>query len=364
MTPPNNIRVAVAMSGGVDSSVAAALLVQRGFDVFGLMMRLWSEPSEGDSTSAAVHNHCCTPDAMAQARNMAAQLDIPFYVLNTQDVFKRNVVDFFIEGYASGVTPNPCLECNRHIRWDFLLNKALDFGATHLATGHYARVVQTNEEFELQRAVDSHKDQSYVLSVLGQDQLQHAIFPIGDYTKDEVRALAREFDLPVSERRDSQDLCFLADNDYRRFLREYAPNAMRAGAIVDTAGNQVGEHTGLAGYTIGQRKGLGIAAPEPLYVLETNTKRNELVVGTLAELGGDSLHASEINWIHGAAPADEFRADVKIRYRSRALPAKIALTDSSAANITFDEPVRDITPGQAAVIYAGEVCLGGGIIQS
>ena len=253
------------MSGGVDSSVAAALLKEQGHNVIGLMMRLWSEYD-------GAHNRCCAPDAMANARYIANQLDIPFYVVDTQDVFKQTIVNFFIEGYANGVTPNPCMECNRHIRWDFLLNKALSLGATHMATGHYARVrhVRATHDsprseaerdasplptYELLKAIDPNKDQSYVLSVMGQHQLSHAMFPLGDYTKPQVRELAKKFNLPVAEKPDSQDLCFLSDNDYRRFLNDHAKGIAKAGDIVDASGKVLGEHNGLPFYTIGQQKG-------------------------------------------------------------------------------------------------------------
>lgn len=354
----HSTRVVVAMSGGVDSSVAAALLVRAGYEVVGLMMRLWSEPG-----GAAAHNRCCTPDALALARRVAAQLDIPFYSVDAKAPFKSEVVDFFVDGYASGITPNPCVECNRHIRWDFLLNKALDLGASHLATGHYARVRNAGGEFQLLRAVDDRKDQSYVLSVMGQSQLQHALFPVGDHTKDEVRNLAREFSLPVADRSDSQDLCFLGDGDYRAFLKRRAPQAMKPGPIVDTTGARVGRHSGLAAYTIGQRKGLGIAAPTPLYVLDTDTRANALIVGPREALGCATLKAHQFIWVSGHAPSEPFRAQVKIRYRAQPAPATVAPEGADRVDIQFEQDQRDITPGQAAVVYTGDVCLGGGIIQ-
>lgn len=350
------------MSGGVDSSVAAALLVAQGYEVIGLMMRLWGEPVAGDPLGE-VHNRCCSPDAMAQARRVADLLDIPFYAIDAQEPFRNKIVSFFIDGYASGVTPNPCVECNRHIRWDFLLHKALGLEAAYLATGHYARVRQTEAgAWQLLQAVDAHKDQSYVLSVMGPAQLRHALFPIGGYHKAEVRALARKFNLPVAERADSQDLCFLADNDYRRFLTEHARAAIRPGPIETVEGVVIGQHQGLPFYTIGQRKGLGVAGPEPLYVVGTRPEANTLVVGPAAALGQAALTAGRVNWTSGAAPTAPFRAQVKIRYKAPPMPATITPLPEARMHVQFDQRLRDITPGQAAVVYDGEVCLGGGVI--
>lgn len=349
------------MSGGVDSSVAAALLVRQGYDVIGLMMRLWGEPE----ANGGVHNRCCSPDAMAQARRVAEMLDIPFYVVDAQAPFKSQIVDFFVAGYAAGVTPNPCLECNRHIRWDFLLRKALALEAQYLATGHYARVrpdPSQPDQYQLCRAIDEKKDQSYVLSVMGQPQLRHALFPIGAYTKAEVRELAREFKLPVAERPESQDLCFLADGNYRRFLSQHA-GRFEPGPIIRRDGTVLGRHEGLPFYTIGQRKGIGVSAPEPLYVLGTRPEINALVVGLADELGSDRLTAGRVNWVSGVAPDTSIRAQVKIRYKAPPAAAAITPLPGQRVAVTFDQRLRDITPGQAAVFYEGDVCLGGGIIE-
>jgi tRNA-specific 2-thiouridylase len=355
-----DIRVVVAMSGGVDSSVAAALLVEQGYEVVGMMMRLWSEETVG----GRVHNRCCTPDQMADARRIADKLDIPFYVLDTKDVFREKIVGFFIDQHRQGVTPNPCMECNRHIRFDWLQGHALAMDADYLATGHYARIASDeNGRFLLKKGIDESKDQSYVLSVMGQKQLRHALFPVGEYPKSEVRKIAERFGLPTASKKDSQDLCFLGDGDYRRFLNVYAPEVMAAGPIVRKTGEVIGEHQGLANYTIGQRKGLGIYAPEPLYVIGMNPYRNALVVGTADELGVTSLTAKRVNWVSGETPAEPFRAEVKIRYKASPVPAWVTPVDDDQIHVVFDEPVRDITPGQGAVVYDGDTCLGGGIIQ-
>ena len=347
------------MSGGVDSSVAAALLVQEGYDVVGMMMRLWSDEASG----GAEHNRCCTPDQMQSARRIANRLNIPFYVLDTKDVFRDSVVQYFIDQHRAGFTPNPCLECNRRIRFDWLLRHALALDADYLATGHYARITKNVAGgWLLKKGLDSGKDQSYVLSVMRQEQLSKSLFPVGEYPKVEVRRIARELGLDSANRKDSQDLCFLGKSDYRDFLRMYAPEVMVRGPIVTSSGQILGEHLGLSNYTIGQRKGLGISYSEPLYVLAMNPFKNALVVGTRAELGRDHLEAANFNWVSGAPPDAAFRAEVKIRYRSQPQSALVQMLGSERVCIAFDEPQRDITPGQAAVVYQDDVCLGGGVI--
>lgn len=354
----NQPRVVIAMSGGVDSSVAAALLKEQGYQVIGIMLRLWSEPGKEES------NRCCTPDAMRLARRVAAQLEIPFYAVDVKEMFQNTVVADFISGYAGGVTPNPCLICNRRIRFGYLLDRALALGADYLATGHYARLERDETgKTRLLRAVDRQKDQSYVLHVLNQNQLKHALFPIGIYPKPEVRRLARVFNLQVAERAESQDLCFLAGEDYRRFLHRTAPQVAVPGPIMTTRGEILGTHQGLAFYTIGQRKGLGIYASSPLYVLDKNVQHNALIVGTAEELGRRKFKTEKINWIQGNAPLQPLRGQVKIRYRALDAWAEITPLPGNNAQIILDEPLRDITPGQAAVFYDDEECLGGGIIS-
>ncbi len=350
--------VAVAMSGGVDSSVAAALLVEQGYTVFGLMLRLWSEPGYENS------NKCCTPDAMAQARKVAAQIGIPFYAVNAQEIFREQVVQFFLDGYSAGVTPNPCLVCNQSIRWGYLLDYALKMGADAFATGHYARVLHEEDgPAKLLKGIDEKKDQSYVLSILSQEQLGHTLLPVGGYVKPHIRELARKFNLPVAERQDSQDLCFLAGRDYRQFLSRYVPESTRTGNIVNSSGKILGQHEGLAFYTIGQRKGLGVPSETPLYVLAKDNASNNLVVGQLSELGQSRLIANGITWLAGQPPATEFKAAVKIRYRAAFVDATIAVHTATDVEVAFDHPMRDITPGQRVVFYDGDLVLGGGTIQ-
>jgi tRNA-specific 2-thiouridylase len=351
-------RVVVALSGGVDSAVAAALLVEQGYEAVGVMLRLWVEPGSGEEQS----NRCCTPEAVGRARHTAAQLDIPFYLVNAEAEFKSRVVDYLVAEYGAGCTPNPCVRCNRTVRFGFLLNRALALGAGFLATGHYARVQKISGRYRLLRGFDSHKDQSYFLHALSQEQLAHVLFPLGELTKEEVRAIARDRGLPVAEQPESQDLCFLADGDYRRFLQRHAPHLFQPGPIRDTSGSVLGRHRGLSGYTIGQRKGLGISAAEPLYVLAIEPTENALVVGNVTELGRNECMVAGMRYIDGGLPTVPFNAAAQIRYRAH--PAAVVVTPlpDRGAHIRFASPQRDITPGQFLVLYEGEVVLGGGTI--
>jgi len=357
---PAETTVVVAMSGGVDSSVAAALLVERGYNCIGIMMRLWAEVGVGEGST----NKCCSLESVHDARRVADTLGIPFYLINVEQPFKEKVVDFFIDGYSRGITPNPCIECNRHIRFDYLLNYARRLGADYLATGHYARLRYADDgKVHLLKGVDEAKDQSYVLSVLGQDELHDVLFPVGEYPKSEVRRMAAERGLPTASKHDSMDLCFIFDDDYRRFLRTWAAEAMRPGPIVDRRGKVYGQHSGLPGYTIGQRKGLGISgAAEPLFVLELDYRNNALVVGTAAELGQDRLIAERVNWTLDEPPPAGARVQCKIRYKAKAVECTIFPIGQDCVEVQFDAPLRDITPGQGAVFYDGDLCLGGGVI--
>jgi tRNA-specific 2-thiouridylase len=344
-------RVAVALSGGVDSAVAAAMLVERGDDVFALMLRLHSTDDEP--------SRCCSPDDMALARRVAAHLSIPLHIVPAAGAFEESVVATFLRGYTQGRTPNPCIACNRTIRWGLLLDHALALGATHLATGHYARTTD-GPPSELLRGIDPGKDQSYVLAFLSQAQLTRAVFPLGELTKPEVRQLARDRHLPVSERRESQDLCFIPSGDYRAFLRDRI-GELPPGPILDLAGRQIGTHTGLADFTIGQRKGIGVPGPDPLFVLRKDAALNALVVGPRTALARDTFSICDINWIAGEPPGPKVPLTVRVRYHDREIDARFEGAPEEG-RVRLAETTWNITPGQAAVFYAGQACLGGGII--
>lgn len=355
-SPKPGKKVIVGMSGGVDSSVAAALLLEAGYRVEGVMLHLWAEPG-------AKSNACCSLEAQNDAAEVARILGIPFRVLDVAELFRRKVVEYFIEAYTSGRTPNPCLVCNREVRFGFLLEYALRHGAEHLATGHYARIERTEEgEYRLLKGLDDRKDQSYVLYTMTQFRLAHTLFPIGEHTKDEIREMARKLGLPVAEKPESQDLCFAADGDYRGFLRRHAADRLKPGPILDTEGNVLGEHRGLAFYTIGQRHGLKIQSTEPLYVVEIDAVHNRLIVGTKDKLGKSHLLAEEVHRISGRSPSSPLKSQVKIRYKAVPKEAEVIPKPGGKVEVHFREKLRDITPGQAAVFYQGEVCLGGGII--
>ena len=365
-------RVVVGMSGGVDSSVAAALLKEQGYDVVGIMLRLWSESVGEDGGERIVENKCCSLESMSDARRVAAQLGIPFYVVNVEQPFQEQIVEYFYDEYVAGRTPNPCLRCNRYIRFTLLLERALALGAEYLATGHYVRVDDDPMTGlrRLRAGASEEKDQSYVLHVLTQGQLQHALFPLGEYTKPEVRAMAAERGLPVASKAESQEICFVAANDYRGFVRRYAAAtgrvAPRPGPIVDTSGKHMGEHQGLAYYTVGQRKGLGVASHEPLHVLQLDAARNALVVGPAAALDRDTFTVRQTTYPSGIVPERPFTARVKVRYKALPVPGLITPQPEARAEIRLEQPQRAITPGQAAVFYGGttgDEVLGGGLIE-
>jgi tRNA-specific 2-thiouridylase len=346
-------RAFVAMSGGVDSSVAAALLVEQGFDVTGVMLHLWAEEE----------NRCCTPEAVEDARDVAKHLGIDFFTVDYEAEFKACVVDYFVAEYSQGRTPNPCLACNRQIRFGLMLRHVQGLGAEMMATGHYARITEIDGARRLQKGADPQKDQSYVLYMLGQDELRRLIFPVGSYTKEQVREMARERGLPIADKDESMEICFVTDDNYRRFLREHAPQSMQPGPILDTSGQEIGRHQGLPGYTIGQRRGLGIAAPEALYVLRLDVAHNALIVGTARELGQCSLLADDVTYGNGEPPDGPVRVQAKIRYRARLADATWIPLKEKRARVEFNDPLRDITPGQAVVAYQDDLVLGGGIIS-
>jgi len=357
-------RVICAMSGGVDSSVAAVLLKRAGFDVVGVFMKFWSEP--GENGLIGVSNRCCSPEAEARARKVAKILKIPFYVFDFSKEFKEKIVDYFLDGYKKGITPNPCVVCNKEIKFGFLLEKALSLGADFVATGHYVRIkgIRNKElgirEFKLLRAKDKNKDQSYFLWMLDQDQLKRILFPIGNYTREEVENLARKFKLPVLGIKKSVEVCFI-QTTVSDFLRKYLKE--KPGKIVDTEGKILGEHKGLWFYTIGQRKGIGLSGGL-WWVMDKDLKKNFLIVTkNEKDLLKKELICKNVNWISGKEPKLPLKVKAKIRYKTHFAKATIFPTRNKIYKVIFEKPQRAITPGQSVVFYKGEEVLGGGIIS-
>lgn len=347
--------VAVAMSGGLDSSMSLVLLQEQGYDVIGLTMHLWREPDGGYDPADA---------DIASAQQICQQLGVEHHVVDLRDAFYERVVCHFVSEYVAGRTPNPCVHCNRWIKFGLLLKEARALGAQTLATGHYARIVHEEGLYRLLRGRDRGKDQSYFLYTLDQETLAVVHFPLGAYHKAAIRDMARDRDLSVGERAESQDICFAQDGDYRRLIQKEQPESVRPGPIYSCAGQLLGEHRGLAHYTIGQRSGLGIAAPRPLYVVALDVERNALIVGHVEQLGHKGLIAREMNFISGHPLPQGYPVQAEIRYRARPAAACVYREATDEARVTFDEPLRDITPGQAVVFYEGDTVLGGGIIHT
>lgn len=354
-------KVVVAMSGGVDSSVAAALLLEEGFEVIGLTMRLWDSKEKDLSPGERT---CCSLDAVEDARRVSYRLGIPHYVLNFREIFKELVVQPFCDEYRRGRTPNPCILCNRHIKFDHLLRRARELDADYLATGHYARRKEEGGLLKLLKAKDPKKDQSYFLACLTREQLQSALFPLGELTKEECRAKALKLNLPVAEKKESQEICFVPDDRYGDFLAGLDPASGRRGPIFNLRGELLGEHRGLVYYTIGQRKGLRIAGPEPLFVVRIAPEENALYVGRDQDLLATDFVVSEINWLQHPLDSASFEAAVKVRYRMKEQAAVLERLPDEGLRVRFLIPQRAITPGQAAVFYRGEEILGGGTIES
>jgi tRNA-uridine 2-sulfurtransferase len=350
-------RVIVAMSGGVDSAVAAGLLVRQGYEVIGVTMRLWSR----DDAEGRLHQkRCCGVEDTDDARAAAEVLGIPHYVLNLEEEFGRRVVNYFVGEYERGRTPNPCLACNEHVKFRALLDRAVALDADRLATGHYARIRRGTEGFQLHRALDANKDQSYVLYTLQQAELQRLLFPVGEYAKPEIRRLALEMGLPLHDKPDSAEICFVPGNDYRAFLAERLPS--RPGSVLDADGNTVGRHDGIAGFTIGQRKGIG-AFGGKRFVTEIDPELNLITIGPEDDLMSNRLWTERPTWTAGRPPAPEFEAMVKVRYKSEPALARVRVHEESL-EVAFALPLRAITPGQAAVLYDGDRVIGGGTIAS
>jgi tRNA-specific 2-thiouridylase len=355
-------RVVVAMSGGVDSSVAALLLKEQGYDVVGVTMQLWDKQNHA-SGEKQDSRPCCTLEDVFDAGRVADKLGIPFHVVDYQNEFSSMVVDEFVDEYFRGRTPNPCIRCNQKLKFELLMDKARSLGADFLATGHYARLERYGDGvYQLLKGRDPGKDQSYFLFTLTPGQMSCILFPLGNLSKHEVRRLADDFDLPVAKKSESQDICFVSDNDYVGFLEGKRGAGRLSGNIVDNSGKIVGRHRGTYRYTVGQRKGLGIAWPHPLYVLGVDTGKREVIVGHRDELYSDGLTAAEVNWmIH--PPATSVEAFCKIRYRHNAVACRISSLPGNRAEVRFAAPERSVTPGQAVVFYDGDRVLGGGWIE-
>ncbi len=344
----------VAMSGGVDSSVAAQITKELGYECSGATMKLFC--GDAERKSGAEQN-------IKDAESVATKLGMPFYVFDFEEDFKTDVIDRFINAYETGNTPNPCIVCNKYLKFGKFLDKALEIGADVVVTGHYARIEKVGDKYLLKKAADITKDQSYVLYQMTQHELSHTLFPLGEMTKKEARKLAEKYGFVTAQKHDSQDICFIPDGDYAKFIEEYLNKTYKHGKFVDRSGKVLGEHKGIIRYTIGQRKGLGLSLPAPMYVFEKDMDKNEVILCSNEELFSKELDVDEVNWIFWDDVPKTFRAMAKIRYNQKEEPATITLTENNSVHIVFDEPQRAIAKGQAAVFYDGDTVIGGGTIR-
>ncbi len=353
-------KVVVGMSGGVDSSVAAWLLKEQGYDVIGVTMQIWQDE---DNVVQEENGGCCGLSAVDDARRVAASIGIPYYVMNFKQEFQKNVIDYFTEEYLNGRTPNPCIACNRYVKWEALLQRSLSIGADYIATGHYARIDKLpNGRYAIRRSATLAKDQTYALYNLTQEQLEHTLMPVGNYSKDQIREMAEKIGLQVANKPDSQDICFVPDGDYASFIEENADASIRQGNFVTPDGKILGKHKGIIHYTVGQRKGLGLALGYPTFVLEIRPETDEVVIGTYEESLTHTLRANELNFMSVEDLTEPMRVFAKIRYNHKGAWCTVEKTGEDEITCTFDEPIRAVTPGQAVVLYDGEYVLGGGTI--
>ena len=356
----NKKKVVVGMSGGVDSSVTAYLLKKAGYDVIGVTMQIWQEESE---CTLEENGGCCGLSAVEDARRVAASLGIPYYVMNFRREFKEQVMDYFLEEYLEGRTPNPCIACNRYVKWDALLRRSLEIGADYIATGHYARVVKLpNGRYTLKKSATEAKDQTYALYNLTQEQLFHTLMPVGEYSKEEIRQIAEDIGLAVANKPDSQDICFIPDNDYAKFIHENTNVEIPQGNFVDLQGNILGTHKGITNYTVGQRKGLNLAMGKPVFVVEIRPETNEVVIGDNQDVFAPCLYANKLNFMGISDLKGDMVVEAKIRYSHKGAKATIRKMEDDLLECVFDEPQRAITPGQAVVFYKDDYVVGGGSI--
>jgi len=355
-------KVMLGMSGGVDSSVAAACLLEKGYDVIGVTMQIWPDKDEERQKN---EGGCCSLSAVDDARGVAHMLGIPYYVMNFKKVFEDKVIKYFINEYLEGRTPNPCIACNRHVKFNEMLNKAVSMGIDFIATGHYAKIEydEGKKRYLLKKSITAAKDQTYALYTMTQEQLSRTLMPIGEYTKDHVRKMAEDMKLLVASKPDSQEICFVEDNDYGRFISENSNAKIMPGNFVDTNGKVLGRHKGIVHYTVGQRKGLGIALGKPMFVLRIDVEKNNVVLGDEKEVFSDTLIASDLNFISIDKLEADMRVYAKIRYSAKEAPASIIPLEDGKVKVVFDTPQRAITPGQAVVFYDGDVVVGGGVIE-